>query len=65
MMQTMITQSRAPVRVLAGPSYYTSILYMGFVKMFNVLLDLSTIYFAHFSMLDMARFQLECAPAPK
>ena len=35
--------------LLAGPVSQTSIQYMDFVKIFNISLDLSTIYFAHFS----------------
>ena len=34
--------------LLAGPISHTSIQYMGFVEIFNVSLDLSTRYFAHF-----------------
>ena len=37
------------VVLLAGPISYTGIQYTDFVKIFNVSLDLSTIYFAHFS----------------
>ena len=35
--------------LLAGPVFHTSIQHMDFVKIFNVFLDLSTIYVAHFS----------------
>ena len=35
--------------LVAGPISYTSTQYMDFVEIFNILLDLSTIYFAHFS----------------
>ena len=35
--------------LLAGPFSRTSIPFMDFVELFNVSLDLSTIYFAHFS----------------
>ena len=38
------------VVLLAGPISRTSIQYMDFVEMFNISLDLSTIYFAHFSV---------------
>ena len=34
---------------LAGQFSHTSIQYMDFVEIFNVSLDLSAIYFAHFS----------------
>ena len=37
------------VVLLAGPISHTIIQYMDFVKIFNVSLDLSTIYSAHFS----------------
>ena len=37
------------VVLLAGPISHTSIQYMDFVKIFNVSLDLSIIYFANFS----------------
>ena len=46
----MLTQSKAPGHViLAGPISYTSTRYMDFVKVFSIVLDLSTIYFSHFS----------------
>ena len=35
--------------LLAGPISYNSIEFMDFVKIFKALLDLSTIYFSHFS----------------
>ena len=35
--------------LLAGPITPTSIQYMDFAEIFNVSVDLSTIYFAHFS----------------
>ena len=35
--------------LLAGPISHTSTQYMDFVDIFNVSLDLSTVYFAHFS----------------
>ena len=37
------------LRYLAGPISRTRIQYMDFVEMFNVSLDLATIYFAHFN----------------
>ena len=37
------------VVLLAGPISHTSTQYMDFVEIFNISLDLSTIYFAHFS----------------
>ena len=37
------------VVLLAGRISHTSIQYMDFVKIFNIVLDLSTIYFSHFS----------------
>ena len=35
--------------LLAGPISHNSTQYMDFVEIFNISLDLSTIYFAHFS----------------
>ena len=35
--------------LLAGPISHTGTQYMGFVEIFNILLDFSVIYFAHFS----------------
>ena len=35
--------------LLAGPVSHTSAQYMDFVEIFNIVLDLSTIYFSHFS----------------
>ena len=35
--------------LLAEPDFHTSTQYMDFVEMFNILVDLSNIYFAHFS----------------
>ena len=35
--------------LLAGPVSHTRMQYMDFVKILNVSLDLSTVYFAHFS----------------
>ena len=35
--------------LLAGPISHTSTKHMDFVKSFNIILDLSTVYFAHFS----------------
>ena len=35
--------------LLAGPISHTSAQYMDFVENFNISLNLSTIYFAHFS----------------
>ena len=46
--QRTLTQSRALIVLLAEPISHTSIKYMDFVKTFNISLDLSTIYFAHF-----------------
>ena len=37
--------------LLAGPISHTSTQYMDFVEFFNISLDLSTIYFAHFAEL--------------
>ena len=37
------------VVLLAGPFSHTSTQYMDFVEVFNISLDLSTIYFAYFS----------------
>ena len=34
--------------LLAGPISHTSTQYIDFVEIFNILLDLSTIYFANF-----------------
>ena len=34
--------------LLAGPISHASTQYMDFVKIFNLVLDLSTIYFSHF-----------------
>ena len=36
------------IKLLAGPISHTSTQYMDFVKIFNISLDLSSIYFAHF-----------------
>ena len=45
-----MTLNPEPLAVLlAGPLSHTSTQYMDFVKIFNISLDLSTIYFAHFS----------------
>ena len=49
MRQMTLTQSEAPGHVLAEPISHTSTQYMDFVKFFNISLDLSNIYFAHFS----------------
>ena len=51
MRQTVLIRSKAPggVTGLAGQVSHISIQYIDFVKIFNVSLDLSTIYFAHFS----------------
>ena len=35
--------------LLVGPTSHTSTLYMDFVEVFNISLNLSTIYLAHFS----------------
>ena len=45
----MLTQSEVPGVLLAGPISDISTQYMDFVDIFKVSLDLSTIYFAHFS----------------
>ena len=37
------------VLLLAGPVSQTTIVYMDFIEIFNVSLDLSTIYLAHFN----------------
>ena len=50
MRQMTFTHSRDLVVLLAGPISDTSTQYMNyFVEIFNISLDLSTIYFAHFS----------------
>ena len=49
MKKMTLTQSGAPGHVLAGPISHTSTQYMDFVEIFNISLDLSTIYIAHFS----------------
>ena len=38
---------------LAGPISHISTQYMDFVEIFNISLDLSTIYFAHFSGVEL------------
>ena len=35
--------------LFAEPTSHTSTQYMDFVEIFNIVLDLSTIYFSHFS----------------
>ena len=46
----MLTLSRAHLVVLlAGPISHISIQCMDFIEILNVSLDVSTIYFAHFS----------------
>ena len=37
------------VVLLAGPISHTNTQYMDFVEIFNIVLDLSTVYFSHFS----------------
>ena len=46
--QTMVTQSEHLVVLLAGPISHRSIQNMDFFEIFNVSLDLSIIYSAHF-----------------
>ena len=53
MRQTTLTQSGAPGGLLAGPDSHTSKQYTDFVQIFNVSLDLSTIYIAHFSDVEL------------
>ena len=48
MRQITLTQSGAPVELLAGPNTHTSTQYIDFVEILKISLDLSTIYFAHF-----------------
>ena len=36
--------------LLAGPIFHTSTQYKNFVEIFNILLDLCSIYFAHFEL---------------
>ena len=45
--------------LLAGPISHTSIQYMDFLEIFNISLDLSTIYLAHFSEC-LAAFVYRC-----
>ena len=51
MRQTTFTQSGAPSRVIGWTnfSHQHSIYGPDFVEMFNISLDLSTVYFAHFN----------------
>ena len=42
--------------LLAGPISHTSTQYMDFVEIFNILLDLSAIYFAYFNGCTMLSF---------
>ena len=50
MRQATLTQSGAPGRVIGWTNFSdSSTQYMDFVEIFNISLDLSTIYFAHFS----------------
>ena len=42
----MLTQSRALDVLLAGPISHSSTQYMDFFEIFNIILDLSTIYFS-------------------
>ena len=45
----MLAQSGAPGLLLAGPISHTSTPCMDFVEIFNIVLDLSTTCFSHFS----------------
>ena len=45
----MLTQSRAPGFVIGWTNSHTSTQYMDFIEIFKISLDLSTVYFAHFS----------------
>ena len=45
----MLAQSGAPGLSLAGPVSHTSAPCMDFVEIFNIVLDLSTTCFSHFS----------------
>ena len=49
MRQTMLIQSRAPGRVIGWANFPHYTQYMDFVKIFNISLDLSTIYFVNLS----------------
>ena len=50
MRQTMLAQSRAPGRVIGWTDLsHTGTQYMDVVEIFNVSLDLATIYYPHFS----------------
>ena len=54
MTQTTLTQSGAPGRVIGEDQFFTLSLNtitqcVDFVKIFNISLDFSTVYFAHFS----------------
>ena len=50
MKQATLTRSGVPGRLLlAGPISHTSTQYMDFAEVFNISLDLSSIYFAYFS----------------
>ena len=51
MRQTTLTQSGALSVLLARPVSHTSITYMDFFEIFNVSLDLSTIYFFRFQLV--------------
>ena len=49
MRQTTLLNPEHLAVLLAGPISYASVQYMDFVQIFNVSLNLSAIYFAHFS----------------
>ena len=48
--------------LLAGPISHTNTQYMDFVKIFNIVLDFSTVYFSHFrgSFVYRCHSVLEC-----
>ena len=50
--------------LLAGPVSYTSTQYIDFVEIFNISLDLSTIYFPYFSGYR-ASFACSCHSNPR
>ena len=61
MKQTMLTQSYLEhlVMLLAGPIAHTSIQHMDFIEIFNISLDLSTVYCPRFSWC-LASFVSSC-----
>ena len=61
MNQMTLTQSRAPDHVIHWTNSHSSTQYMDFVKIFSVLLELSSVYFDGCELLTRSCwFVLEC-----